>query len=58
MGREGVYFILAPYKRRICYQNIVAGFLEIFVTFVDDLIDNVIAIVLGPENGEKVSPPD
>ena len=40
----------------MCYQNIVAGFLKIFVTFVDDVIDDVIAIVLGPENGEKVPP--
>ena len=40
MGGEGVYFILAPYKPRgICYQNIVAGFLKIFVTFVEDVID-------------------
>ena len=35
------------------YQNIVAGFMKIFVTFVDDVIDDVIAIVFGPENGEK-----
>ena len=32
------------------------GIFEFFVTFVDDVIDDVITFVLGPENGEKVPP--
>ena len=34
--------------------NDFVGFQTIFVTFVYDVIDDVIAIVLGPENGGKV----